>query len=487
MRAEHGYAHTLRWWLVAAALALLSLSASARMTDKTAELIWSQTGSSATAGLGAGSTPLQFKPTATGGIEANGKKGLPWPGKNQAENMANWKMMASPKNMAKSLITPLGIASMAAVPIAKQLIDLACVRLAGGELRAGAVWDECVMTQTTPMHYWINEGIFPANTSREAYCRGYVNNMNNPLYNASAQTYDYIYMGYTNSGGSSFPDGGICTYETITKGVPYTHNVINRSMTQGTRVVNTQSGWQPTTTAAVEAKLEAKIKEWCQSDFNSGLTDGKCAQAAGEIASPNIGLLTDMEPSSLQPCQLGVNWSCPTLSGPAKVDQTSKTEQKTITRSNPDGTTSTSVTTIITTITNNYTYEGNKVTNREETKTTTTADGVTTEQVENKVEEKPTEAPSELCKANPDAAMCQKLDTPTGEVPKSTKEVVFQTEDMGWGSGSCPAPFTWNDTLGSHSINLATFCDKITTVVRPLVLLLASLAALAIAMPGIKD
>lgn len=486
MKAENGASYSLRGWLAFAALAVLSLigaNAHARITGHAVDLLWNQQGGMATAtATGSGSTPLTFKPTSSGGAEATGKKGLPWPGKSQAMNMANWKMSASAGNMAKSLITPLGVATMVGAPILKQLADSACVRLLGGEFKEGAVWDQCVFTPTNQDQWKTNlSNNDMYRSSREAACDARVQYLT-----ANSQIQFSTVKAVTSTGGEY--NQGLCSYDVWWKTGQSAGQYVStgsESFMKRVAVIDVQTGWAPAGSADVETKLTAKVKEWCQSDFTAGLSDGKCAEVAASIATPNIGLLIDQ--SSIKPCQLGVNWTCPAeVTGPASAEKSTST--KTTTKTNPDGTTTTTV--VTTTITNNYNYDKDTVTNKETTKVTTTENGITSEQVTTNEEVTPPEEDTreDLCKVNPEASACKELDKPEEvEVPKSSKDVVYEPEDLGWGSGSCPAPFGWTDSLGSHSINLQPYCEKITGVVRPVVLLLAALMALAIALPAIKE
>lgn len=185
----------------------------------------------------------------------------------------------------------------------------------------------------------------------------------------------------------------------------------------------------------------------------------------------------------------GVTHLVPSVAGPASVPGAKATRQETVTKPGPDGSTVSGVKTTTTNTTYNTTYNNNTITINQQNTTSfeiNWSDGTTEEGGEATETTEPEKEPSE-CETNPDLVTCQKLDVPDEEVPKSTKNVSFSTEDMGWGGGSCPAPFTWSDSLGSHSINLAPMCAKMTEVVRPVVLLLAALMALAIAMPGIKE
>jgi len=89
-----------------------------------------------------------------------------------------------------------------------------------------------------------------------------------------------------------------------------------------------------------------------------------------------------------------------------------------------------------------------------------------------------------LCDKYPDILACQKpeLDTPEDDIPKSDKNISFTPESL-FGGGSCPANPGWSDALGNHELDLQPVCDITSSVVRPLVLAMAALAALFIIAP----
>jgi hypothetical protein len=91
--------------------------------------------------------------------------------------------------------------------------------------------------------------------------------------------------------------------------------------------------------------------------------------------------------------------------------------------------------------------------------------------------------PVDPCDANPSRVGCLKIDVPTDEVPKKTVTITWAEENLGFGAGSCPAPFTFTTLLGTHSLNLAQYCDAITAYVRPLVIAFSLLAAFFIIAP----
>ena len=90
----------------------------------------------------------------------------------------------------------------------------------------------------------------------------------------------------------------------------------------------------------------------------------------------------------------------------------------------------------------------------------------------------------DFCDKHPESLACTELDTPEGEIPKSTFEVSYSIENS-WGSGSCPADKY--ATLAGKSVKVydwAQTCDYVATYVRPILLVLCALGALFIVMPG---
>lgn len=110
---------------------------------------------------------------------------------------------------------------------------------------------------------------------------------------------------------------------------------------------------------------------------------------------------------------------------------------------------------------------------------TTNPDGTTATQTVTAEPEK-----QEGCESGAKTVGCAELDTPTGEdIPRSTRELTWVQENLGLGGGACPAPYGWTDSLGSHSIDLAPWCSVLSNIIKPLVLLMAALAAIFIIIP----
>ena len=169
----------------------------------------------------------------------------------------------------------------------------------------------------------------------------------------------------------------------------------------------------------------------------------------------------------------------PTVTGP-----TSLPGPTTVTK-NPDGSTTTiyntsTFSTTGDTITNITNIQTTIITNSSSTIISTSTSTVTPAPADK-------EDPKNPCDQNPDAAGCQKLDVPAGEIPKSTREITYAPESH-FGGGSCPTDkFVTLYTGQTLKVwDWAGACDKINAWFRPLLLTLAALGALFIVAPGFK-
>lgn len=224
--------------------------------------------------------------------------------------------------------------------------------------------------------------------------------------------------------------------------------------------------------------------------FEGGVLPSQVLQELIDFDNANKGK------NGITPFKVDVDRSTVTGPGTAAPEPSEKTETTTKpcpTSGNPSAT-CTVVTKTTTITTPEIVYENEKMIVKPKTTTTTTTkttdpDGGVTETTDKETTETKPEPETEgdLCKLHPDIVACQKLDTPEGEIPKGEKAVTFETESLGLGGGACPPNPQWNDFLGAHTINLAPYCNIISTVVKPLVLAFAALAALMIAMQGIKE
>lgn len=143
------------------------------------------------------------------------------------------------------------------------------------------------------------------------------------------------------------------------------------------------------------------------------------------------------------------------------------------------------------TTTNNYNYAGPVITqtttNVTSVSNTSTGAVETTTTTTEKPEVKP-EPPADPCIDHPDRNGCRsdEFDTPTGEVPKTSKTITYQAENLGFGGGSCPANKTMT-IAGGRQITLVDWvdnCSKITTYAKPMILAMAMFTAMMIIFAG---
>jgi hypothetical protein len=165
----------------------------------------------------------------------------------------------------------------------------------------------------------------------------------------------------------------------------------------------------------------------------------------------------------------GVETGKATVSGPASVQGPKETTK------NADGTSTEKDTKV------NCTYATDTLTCKLVT-TTTQKDAAGTPTGTPTTETKEgTPMPDDACKTRPDALGCMKVGEPgEGEIPKKTVNITYTEEALGLGDGSCPANPTWTDKLGSHSLNMQPICAAFTNWVKPVVLAFAALGALFI-------
>lgn len=358
--------------LLALFLAVLAVSSHAgRLRDRHAEMEWIINGPGSATGnpITGGSVPSTrtYAPAPTG-ADIGGRKPMPWsPNKTQMNYMAAWKELASGRNIAKALMNPGSAAiTLLGGTVLKQLIDEACVRVVGGTLVQGAVWDECKFT-SQPATVWGNAGWSAGyDTSQALACE-----KTSKLYAAQQGRVWHS---------SSFTMNG----NTMTCSVYINSGQLFTNMTLGpvgTTTVTVQDGYQTVSNQSVEDKLTAKLEQWCQSDFTAGLQVGKCTNAAKETMEG--GLSVEAGPL--------------VVTGPNMVPG----DPQSGTTTHPDGT----VIVKTTTTDSNYTYDGNTVKRVPTTTTTTT----TTEPGSSPVTETTTETASDTrtaCEINPASAEC---------------------------------------------------------------------------------
>lgn len=135
------------------------------------------------------------------------------------------------------------------------------------------------------------------------------------------------------------------------------------------------------------------------------------------------------------------------------------------------------------------TYSGNQQTVSTQTTTTTNiTNNITNNTTTNITNQTETDLPPEkesedICEKNPDSLACAELDTPEGEIPRDTIEITFQPDDLGLGSGTCPA----DRQIGPHTFSYSATCSTLSTYVYPLVIALSMFGALLIIFVGKTD
>jgi hypothetical protein len=254
--------------------------------------------------------------------------------------------------------------------------------------------------------------------------------------------------------------GGPWTYETLDFGKrstpPYDYRtLVPMSELQLADMIANKSGW-PSGSTAIDRTLADAV--------NSGLAEplelldplaitGTQPTVSGtpKVTTNSDGSTTTetLSCSWVADLQGIVNYQC----GTTTISSTpTKTTTETVVKSNPDGTTTTEVIT--------KTTPGGTVTS------TTTG-----------------EEPSRSdCDAGSNTAGCAELDTPTGEIPKSTRNITYAEDNLGLGVGACPEPVN----LGpGRVLSFALICANL-VVAKAMVLAMSAFTALLIVM-GIKD
>lgn len=417
------------------------------MTDRTAELVWSQAGNTATGTLQKTDTPKAFtfdKPPGGGGAQMKSTKPLPWPGKAQAQNMANWKTLASPAAMAKAIRSPGAIVPLLIGTGLAALMEAACTRVAGGtmQLADGAEWEECNMVQRETQMWRTGADSRTVASSPEASCELFKNvtPQGASFVVRPDRRFCFVYA----SNGAYINGVGIDPY--------------------GTQTVEVQEGWKETAPEIAEQKLRERLAADCA----AGASNSNCENTLKDLIER--GATVDLPD--------------PTITGPASVPRNPLT--KTETETNPTtGQPRTKTTT--TTQTNNYTYEDNRVTNNITTVTTVTySDGTPSETTEETETDERT-----FCERNPDDDECREdgdRNVPEGEIPKSSKALTYAAEVLGFGGGSCPPDVVQN--LGGKPVTVFSYvkgCELLANYVKPLILALSAWIAFVILMPGARE
>jgi len=168
-----------------------------------------------------------------------------------------------------------------------------------------------------------------------------------------------------------------------------------------------------------------------------------------------------------------------------KVQNPIQSQDKTTTKTNPDGSTETTVCrTSGTQIGDNIKLtEQCTITSRDPSGTVTSTTTTDTDDAA----PQPGSEQSMFCTLFPDILACAKFGEADEEIPTSTREVTFSEESL-FGGGTCPTDQTF--TFRGHAIpitNYAQACDLLVTYVRPIALLLAFVAGLMIVTRGMPE
>ena len=220
----------------------------------------------------------------------------------------------------------------------------------------------------------------------------------------------------------------------------------------------------PSNTPTVTSSATSTTPVTPGSSSATGPTPSVAPPSPGPVNSPSTTTTT----STHNPTTNQTTSTTSTVTAPQTLVQTTNTTTNITNTSNTSNVSNTTTTT--TAITNNVT---NITTTTTDTKAPASQDPTKSE-----------------CEKNPDSFGCQKidLDTPTGDIPKTTKTITYASENLGFGGGSCPA----NKTMSPHGmaqitvIDWASNCDKITSYAKPMILALAGFAALMIIFAGGK-
>lgn len=366
--------------------------------------------------------------------------------------MAAWKAKATPQAMAKAITNPVaGAITIVGGMALKQLLDLACVRVAGGTLRPGVAWDECVMAPVVLPRYRTASFDSTLANSRDESCRLA---MELRVMRTGGSNLTYTVTGTGGETSNSYT----CTV--YSSGAYWTSGPINY---RGTETKEEPTGdYTPIAQTEANQRVEEKLAEWC----NAG--DPRCHGTLREVAEG--GGQVEVED--------------PELSGPASTEggcTTTRTVTDVATGSYTQKTVCNSA---------DYDYIGNtvkKTDKKTETVTQHDVDGNQTGPEETTTEE--TQDERSTCEKNPSLPQCNgDFDVPAGEIPKETHALTYVAESLGFGSGSCPSDVV--RSIKGKSVTVFSYsrgCEWLDDYVKPMVLALSAWIAFLILMPGKVD
>lgn len=246
----------------------------------------------------------------------------------------------------------------------------------------------------------------------------------------------------------------------------------------GTKCFDSRPYGEPLTDAEIAANLAHYVS-------NSGWPGSRAPHLAAALA-PNYDILEDGSAE---------------ISGPASVPLAeSRTTENIALHPGTNipvapghtGPTDPGTKTTITTSTANNTYNGDTMTTNIVNNTTTnitnnitniTTTDTKTEETDKAPEEEKKED-KDKCEEGAKTIDCAELDTPEGEVPRDEIQITFTPDDLGFGSGSCPA----DRAIGADYVfSYSATCGMLHSYGRYLVWMLASITALMIIFAGRAD
>jgi hypothetical protein len=296
--------------------------------------------------------------------------------------------------------------------------------------------------------------------------------VSDPLVCSSGTCYEWYIYGYGSPGPYSTAAQAckakwpaiVALYEPRLKGGPSVLNIGNDFACEGLLDGN-MSSIAPLTRGSVVAPQTSSTPSSLQE-----LEDA----IASKSGWPTSSRIHDALKESARATGQQIPMESPTVSGPA----TSK--GSTTTTTNPSAGTTTTTTT-----THNHTYNDNRVST-----TVTTSVNVTNNSTGQGTTTTTTTEPANEqseCEKNPSSLNCADLDTPEGDIPKTEKRITYEAENLGFAGGSCPADVV--QTIAGNQVKLVNWqqnCGLITTYAKPMILALASFAALMIIFVGGK-
>lgn len=456
MKGErHGYAHHAGRWLAAAALAFFSLSAQAQSTTTTAydKFMARVTGASqSTVGYGTNGTPVSAPTPMT--LVPDGGSGIKSTQSGTVRNPAGNPATITATGRVSNAAAAGAIGRFAgkvfpwvAWPLAiKQLVDelgfVGSSHPETGEVVLERYHSEYCAANCQRVRYTFQVN-GPYRYNPENACAGLVTN-----YNAQP---DYP----TRLINPRITGSNLCT--------------ITRVNQDGSGATNFNVG--PSWQSAPPNPLP--LEPATMQEFIDAIAAKSGWPASSRVAEATVAA-TEANQEKVKPENV-------TVTGPVQTQG----KKKTTTSVNPDGSTRTETQDCKW----NHTYSGAVIHSQEVCTTTTTNDGLAgetttkTETSEDTGTVTPEEETVDECEEHPERAACAELDEPEVEVPRDTRNVDYSIEDLGFGGGSCPSSPSWTDRLGTHTLNMGPICDAIVSWVRPLVLAMAALMALAIAVP----